>query len=56
MNISEAVDRIIAKQKSSIGYLLDTMSYKTEIADILKELLDTKGVGAEYMEDPPCST
>jgi len=50
MNISEAITAIIAKQKVTPDYLLDTMLYKTEIADILQELLDTDGIGTEYME------
>ena len=49
MNINECVDALINLQKSSIGYLLDTMTYRTDIADILQELLDTGGVGREYM-------
>jgi len=49
MNINECVDALINLQKSSIGYLLDTMTYRTDIADILQELLDTGGVGKEYM-------
>ena len=48
MNINECVDALIALQKKSISYLVDTMSYKTEIADILQELLDTGGVADEY--------
>ena len=51
MNIYEAVEAIIAKQKICVPYLLDTMSYKTEIADILQELLDTGGVSDEYREE-----
>ena len=49
MNINECVDALIKLQKSSIGYLLDTMTYRTDIADILEELLATGGVGKEYM-------
>ncbi|KKL07276.1 hypothetical protein LCGC14_2587660, partial [marine sediment metagenome] len=51
MNISECVDALIALQKKSISYLVDTMSYKTEIADILQELLDTGGVADEYLDN-----
>ena len=50
MNINECVDALIALQKKSISYLVDTMSYKTEIADILQELLDTGGVEDEYRD------
>ena len=50
MNIYEAVEKIVELQKTSIGYLLDTISYKTEIAEILQELLDNGGVEKEYME------
>ena len=49
MNINEAVDALVALQKSSIGYLLDSITYKTAIAEILEELLATGGVGSEYM-------
>ena len=51
MNINECVDALIALQKKSISYLVDTMSYKTEIADILQELLDTGGVSDEYLDN-----
>jgi len=49
MNISEAIEKPIKLQKSAIGYLVDTDGYKTETADILQELLDTNGVGTEYI-------
>ena len=49
MTIYEAVEALIALQKKSISYLMDNMTYKTEIANILQELLDSKGVGNEYM-------
>ncbi len=50
MNINEAVDAIMFLQKSTIGYLVDSIGYKTAIAEVLEELLDTGGVGKEYME------
>ena len=50
MNIYEAVEAIIALQKKSISYLMDSITYKTEIADILQKLLDTGGVAGEYRE------
>ena len=49
-SIYEAVDQIVELQKRSISYLLDSITYKTEIADILQELLDSGGVGSEFME------
>ena len=49
INIYEAVDAIITLQKTSISYLLDSVTYKTAIAEILEELLATGGVGSEYM-------
>lgn len=50
MNIYEAVEALIELQKKSISYLTDTISYKTEIAEILQKLLDSGGVGSEYMD------
>lgn len=50
MNIYEAVESIIALQKTSISYLVDSIGYKTAIAEILEELLDTGGVSDEYSE------
>lgn len=50
MNISECVDALIDLQKGDMQYLLDTLTYKTEIADILQKLLDTGGVSDEYRE------
>ena len=50
MNINEAVDTLIDLQKSTIGYLVDSIGYKTAIAEILEELPNTGGVGTEYME------
>ena len=47
MNISEATENIIT---ISIGYLGDMNRCRAEIANILQELLDTGGVGKEYME------
>ena len=53
MNIYEAVEAIIEAQDEF--YVLpycrtSRENYKTAIADILQELLDTGGVGKEYME------
>lgn len=53
MNIYEAVERIIEAQDEF--WILpeqgqDSIKYKQAIADILQELLDTNGVGSEYME------
>lgn len=50
MSIYEAVEVIIALQKKSISYLMDSITYKTEIADILQKLLDSGGIGKEYSE------
>ncbi len=51
MNIYEAVEKIIEVQKKTERLsLLDCISYKTEIADILQELLDTGGVADEYRD------
>ncbi len=51
MNIYEAVEKIIELQKKTERLsLLDCISYKTEIADILQELIDTGGVADEYRE------
>ena len=50
MNISEAVEKIISLQKTCISYRLRPERSKPKIADILQELLDTGGVGTEYME------
>ena len=49
MNIYEAVDALIALQKSSISYLHDSITYKMAITEILEELLASGGVGSEYM-------
>ena len=50
MNISEAIEKIISLQITGARYWIDAIGYKTAIADILQELLDTGGVGKEYME------
>ena len=50
MNINEAVEKIISLQKTCISYRLRPERCKLKIADILQELLDTGGVGKEYME------
>ena len=51
MNTDEAVDKIVALQKTTKSYLMDCITYKTEIANILEELLSSGGVGSEYMEE-----
>lgn len=53
MNIYSAVEAIIALQKTSISYLTDSIGYKTAVAQILEELLDSEGIGKEYMIDEP---
>ena len=50
MNTDEAVDKIVALQKTTKSYLMDCITYKTDIANILEELLSSGGVGSEYME------
>ncbi len=50
MNVNEAVEKIIIIQKAAVSYFPDSIIYKTAIAEILQELLDTGGVGKEYME------
>ncbi len=47
MNISEATENIIT---ISIGYMGDMNRCRANIAEILEELLNTGGVGKEYME------
>ena len=44
MNINEAVEKIVEIDLLRVG------GYRQEIANILQELLDTGGVGKEYME------
>ena len=51
MNIDEAAEAIIALQKTSIGYLLDSVIYQTEIAEILEELLATGGVKRDSVDE-----
>ena len=49
MNISETVEALVALQKKSC-YLLDSVTYKMAITEILEGLLDTGGVGEEYLD------
>ena len=48
MNINEAVEKIMDLETKC--FYPDWETYKTAIANILQELLDTGGVGKEYME------
>ena len=53
MNINEAIEAIIEAQDEFYVlpmYGMRHEGYKRAIADILQELLDTGGVGKEYME------
>ncbi len=54
INISEAIEAIIEAQDEfyvlPMYGMMGHEGYKTAIANILQELLDTGGVGKEYME------
>jgi hypothetical protein len=51
MNINETIDNIIALERVTPDCLLDTMSHKKRLADILQKFLDSGGIGTEYEEN-----
>ena len=50
MNISTAANRITDINKSTMYAMIGDDDYKWQVARILQELLDTKGVADEYLE------